>query len=256
MSATFRLDHVVIRVRDLEEACADYRALGFTVTPGGEHPTLGTRNALIPFEDDTYLELIAFPPREVPADAQEKPVHGRWRRWEAASEGLVDFALVPSDVGEAIREARARGLEIAGPFPGSRRRPDGQEVAWQLGIPETFDLPFLCADVTPRELRVPAGEARKHANGVVGIIGIGVWPTDFTATLDVYLALLGTMPRIHQPPVAVFRAPNISLRGEASMRGLTLSLRRQPRELDVKGHFELLDKTRAHGADITVAPNV
>src|SRR6516164_4502171 len=89
MSATFRLDHVVIRVRDLEEACADYRALGFTVTPGGEHPTLGTRNALIPFEDDTYLELIAFPPREVPADAQEKPVHGRWRRWEAASEGLV-----------------------------------------------------------------------------------------------------------------------------------------------------------------------
>ena len=35
---SLRLDHVVIRVRDLNTACASYSALGFTVVPGGEHP--------------------------------------------------------------------------------------------------------------------------------------------------------------------------------------------------------------------------
>jgi hypothetical protein len=30
-----RLDHLVILVRDLEVASADYERLGFTVTPGG-----------------------------------------------------------------------------------------------------------------------------------------------------------------------------------------------------------------------------
>ncbi|CAN5787356.1 hypothetical protein BH18ACT11_BH18ACT11_23530 [soil metagenome] len=32
-----RLDHLVILVRDLELASADYESLGFAVTPGGEH---------------------------------------------------------------------------------------------------------------------------------------------------------------------------------------------------------------------------
>jgi catechol 2,3-dioxygenase-like lactoylglutathione lyase family enzyme len=206
MAVTFQLDHVVIRVKDLDAASADYRALGFAVTPGGEHPTFGSRNALIPFEDGSYLELITFR-NPVPAALTESPsaVMRRVRGWEAAEEGLVDFAVVPSNVTDAIRDAKARGLELEGPFPGGRRRPDGQEVAWQFGISATGDLPFLCADVTSRELRVPPGEARRHANGVVGLYRVVVSVADQDESSARYRALFGTDP---QSAPSVLAAPD------------------------------------------------
>lgn len=196
------LDHVVIRVNDLEEAIRDYSALGFTVVRGGEHPGLGSRNALIAFEDDTYLELITFARRpEVMPKAQRaqqlaaegrSPLECRFLTWESSPEGLVDFALVPSDIDEVLQRARQAGLKMEGPIPGSRLRPDGQKVAWNLGIPDGFDLPFLCADVTPRELRVPTGEARRHANGVKGTIGLAMRVINLPKSQERYQMLLGT----------------------------------------------------------------
>ncbi len=53
-----RLDHVVIGVRDLDEAIRNYQQLGFDVRPGGRHTGLGTHNALIRFGLD-YIELLA-----------------------------------------------------------------------------------------------------------------------------------------------------------------------------------------------------
>ena len=145
MAETMKFDHLVIRVKNLDNALADYSALGVTVTPGGEHPTLGSQNALICFADDTYIELIAFKPREAPAvpDPKASPMVKRVGVWEASKEGPVDFALVPSNAAAAIAAAKGRGLVLEGPFPGSRKRPDGQEVSWELGVPGSFDLPFL-----------------------------------------------------------------------------------------------------------------
>jgi hypothetical protein len=37
---------------------ADFNELGFTLTPGGTHPA-ETQNALVCFQDGTYLELLA-----------------------------------------------------------------------------------------------------------------------------------------------------------------------------------------------------
>src|SRR5437870_12524167 len=176
MPVTYRLDHAVIRVYDLAAATADYTVLGFHAVPGGEHPGLGSRNALIAFEDDTYLELIAYgsgpPERIVPRAvrfrelAGRPPVERHWLPWQSSPEGLVDIALLPSNIDEALAAVRACGQRWEGPIPGSRLRPDGQRVAWQLGLPEHLDLPFFCADVSPRLLRVPDGEARNHPNGV------------------------------------------------------------------------------------------
>src|SRR5262245_17849416 len=53
------IDHLVIVVPDLDTAVASYRGLGFTVVPGGRHPT-GPLNALIAFTAGAYLQLIAF----------------------------------------------------------------------------------------------------------------------------------------------------------------------------------------------------
>jgi catechol 2,3-dioxygenase-like lactoylglutathione lyase family enzyme len=176
------IDHIVILVNDLEQASANYAALGFTVTPGGEHTGGATHNALIAFADRSYLELIAF--------KRPAPEHAWWRH-TTVGEGLIDFALLPDDINAVIGGAQERGLPFEGPFPGGRLRPDGQAIAWHIGRPPTSDLPFLCADVTSRELRVPTGAAQQHANGVIGIADVIVAVADLQASAVRYQALLG-----------------------------------------------------------------
>ena len=179
----FALDHVVIAVSDLEAAMADYRALGFTVVAGGSHPGRTSHNALVVFADGSYLELIAW----TSYNAAE-----RWCVEHARhGDGLMDFALVPEDTAAAIAAARARGLELNGPIDGGRKRPDGAQLKWQTGRQVTFDLPFLCGDVTPRALRVPEGEVRVHPNGVTGIASVTVAVRDLDESLGRYRALLG-----------------------------------------------------------------
>ena len=55
-------------------------------------------------------------------------------------------------------------------------------------------MPFLCGDVTPRSLRVPAAEACRHANGVIGIDHLTVVAVDLDATIMRYRAL-GILPK-------------------------------------------------------------
>lgn len=179
------IDHLVILVNDLDTAVADYTALGFAVTPGGEHAGGATHNALVPFADGTYLELIAF--------LRDEPGH-RWARQQATGEGLVDFALLPGAIDDDIAAAHSRGLAYEGPTPGGRLRPDGERLEWQIGAPPTPDMPFLCADVTPRELRVPGGEARIHPNGTLGIAELTIAVHNARTSAERYQALLGIEP--------------------------------------------------------------
>ena len=179
----FALDHVVIAVGDLEQAIADYRSVGFTVVPGGRHPGRTSHNALIVFDDGAYIELIAW---TAPNDAE------RWNVMHRTyGDGFMDFALIPDDLPRATAEAKARGLPLNGPIDGGRVRPDGVELKWQTARQETFDLPFLCGDVTPRALRVPQGESGRHANGALGIPRLVVAVNDVQASRARYAALLG-----------------------------------------------------------------
>lgn len=177
------LDHLVILVPDLDTAIADYRALGFTVQPGGTHADGGTHNALVVFQDGAYLELIAF--------LRPHPSH-RWGGHAARGHsGFVDFALLPSSVGAVVADAASRGLAYTGPHDGGRLRPDGERLVWQMGLPPAPELPFLCGDVTPRALRVPEGDVRQHANGATGVACVTVAVADLEASLARYSALLG-----------------------------------------------------------------
>ena len=185
MSDSLRqLDHVVLAVHDLEHAIQDFRVLGFTVTPGGQHTGRSSHNALIVFEDGAYLELKAW---RAPA-----PEEAWWRVLDAHGDGLVDVALWPDSVPDALAAARARGLDtLRGPLPGHRQRPDGAELGWETARHDTPDVPFLCADRTPRALRVPEGAARAHANGATGIARVQMAARDLTVTAARTAALLG-----------------------------------------------------------------
>lgn len=178
------LDHIVIAVHNLDAAMADYRALGFQVLVGGQHPGRTSHNALVVFSDGAYLEIIAW---RAPAPEE------RWyRTLRDHGEGLVDFALLPHDTAQSLAEARARGMDtLTGPLDGGRVRPDGAQLRWQTARHATPDVPFLCGDITPRALRVPEGAVRSHPNGALGVATVTVAVHDLDATLSRYRALLG-----------------------------------------------------------------
>ena len=79
------IDHLVIAVNDLDQAANDYRQLGFTVVPGGKHP-VGSHNALVAFEDGSYLEIIAF---------YREALDHRW--WDAITKGRTAGGLLHAD---------------------------------------------------------------------------------------------------------------------------------------------------------------
>lgn len=182
-----QIDHAVVLVRDLDQASADYEQAGFRVTPGGQHADGLTHNALIPFADGAYLELLAFAQPDVPQP------HRWWPRL-ARGEELGDFAVLSDDLAGEITAWQARGLAVQGPQAGGRIRPDGQPVAWRLALfddAERDGLPFVIQDVTPRDLRVPGGAAAQHPNGATGVAGLRIGAADVTAAATRYATLLG-----------------------------------------------------------------
>lgn len=181
------IDHIVIAVTSLDDAIADYRRAGFTVTPGGEHVSGTTHNALVPFADGAYFELIAFRDPEQAAD------HA-WGARLLKGEGLIDYALRADDLAEEVTALRSRGLNASDPRDGGRTRTDGQRVDWQTIRFEgasTPALPFYCVDRTERALRVPAGDAAIHANGIRGVDGVTVLVNDLAAAAPQFAALAG-----------------------------------------------------------------
>ncbi|HEY3366648.1 MAG TPA: VOC family protein [Symbiobacteriaceae bacterium] len=148
------LDHVVHAVRDLEAAASELRRLGLHVVPGGDHPGWGTRNALCYF-DLTYIELIAVR-AGAEAEAAASDFGGRILGFleggagrarggaglDSGGDGLATAALRTGEIAGAAAAMQARGVGLVGPNPGSRRRPDGSVIAWQLALPP-WPWPFL-----------------------------------------------------------------------------------------------------------------
>ena len=118
------IDHIVVVVKDLDQAAKDYEQLGFTVIPGGQHP-VGSHNVLISFRDGSYLEIIAF---------YREALDHRW--WEPLSHGerLVDFCFQTDDLRGDTKKLQAAGVAINDPIPWSRKRPDGYELKWLLSL--------------------------------------------------------------------------------------------------------------------------
>jgi hypothetical protein len=193
-----QIDHIVIGVRNLAEASANYANAGFTVTPGGEHVGGATRNALVSFADGSYFELIAFTdPTKRPAEPH------RWFDKIAIGDGLVDFAVLSSDLQAESAEFAERGVAIEGPFDGGRVRPDGQQVAWKTLRADggRTPLPFVIDDQTPRELRVPDGAAAVHPAGFTGVASLAIAVTELEPTKQAYAQLFGSPGEAVAPSV-------------------------------------------------------
>lgn len=163
-----RIDHLVVAVRDLDEAARRYREeLGLDSAPGGRHPGWGTGNRIVPLGDD-YVELIAV------IDADEAAGHPSGRAVLAAAEGgdrLFATCVATDDI-EGV--ASRLGLEVR---PGERARPDGTVLRWRsAGIDDPRREPWLPFFITwdvPAELH--PGRARSgHGVRATGIAWVEV----------------------------------------------------------------------------------
>jgi hypothetical protein len=134
------VDHLLLGARDLDEGIAwlDART-GVKAQPGGSHPGVGTRNALVSLGGRQYLEIIAPDPAQT---AFTFTIDLR----AMASPRLVTWAVSTPDVDAAVAAARRHGLNVVGPRDGSRTRPDGSVLQWRsAGLVASFAE----ADVDP-----------------------------------------------------------------------------------------------------------
>jgi catechol 2,3-dioxygenase-like lactoylglutathione lyase family enzyme len=183
-----RLDHLVILVRDLDRAARDYGDLGFAVTPGGEHADGLTHNALIPFRDGSYLELVAF----LDPDDSRDNIWG-WRQFLSSGGGLIDYCVASGDLGAEARRLEGLGFDVAGPAEGGRRLPGGVEIRWRVARirQDGRVLPFLIEDLTPRSARVPSGPPAEHPNGATGISRLEIAAPDAGGAARTLAAMIG-----------------------------------------------------------------
>jgi len=114
MSLVQSLDHVVVLVRDLDGAAADYRTL-FARDPSwrGSHAALGTANVLFRLSN-TYLELLA-----PSGSAGISGLLGAWL--DERGEGPLGFAFGTQDADLCAEGLRKQGFAANQPSEGENR---------------------------------------------------------------------------------------------------------------------------------------
>lgn len=192
------LDHAIILTRSLDQAAISYGRLGFSLTPRGRHPALGTANHTIVFERD-YLELLAV---ETPG-----PQTDRWTRRLERGEGLAMVALASDDAESTRRRLEERGIGVGQPLSFDRpvATPSGLALArFTVCFPDEAASPalpvFFCQHHTPELVWGPA--AAPHPNTARGIAGLTVVASDPVALVPAYERLLGRA-RVHPRPGGV-----------------------------------------------------
>lgn len=119
------------------------------------------------------------------------PMETRFIPHFAKGEGIIDYALFTEELEKQLDFVRESGLDIIGPIEGGRVQADGTELEFQWGLSHSH-LPFLIADLTSGNLRVPVEEAGKHENGSTGIKEFHMAMRDLQEASEQYSDLLGT----------------------------------------------------------------
>ena len=128
-----RLDHLVYATPDLDLGIDTIeKLLGVRATPGGQHPGLGTRNALVALGPSSYLEIIGPDPEQPKPPAVVASASTSSRR-RASSPGSP---RAPSWRSSHVAAA-GRGVTLGPVTAGSRRRPDGVVLSWRYTDPNT-----------------------------------------------------------------------------------------------------------------------
>lgn len=158
------IDHAVVAVRDLDAAAANWKQLGFTVSPRGTHSAhMGTGNYTIMLGED-YMELLGV----LVATEHNAPTR---LYLEATGGGIERVAFTTPSAAAGAAELRTMGYAAIGPTDFERpvNMPDGSKSAAKFA---TFQWPvaeapggvrlFACQHKTRETVWIP--ELQRHAN--------------------------------------------------------------------------------------------
>jgi catechol 2,3-dioxygenase-like lactoylglutathione lyase family enzyme len=123
-----QFDHLVYATPDVAATTDEMESrLGIRPVSGGRHAAWGTHNTLLSLGEGAYLEIIG-PDPDAQATAGPRPFGldrltvPRLATWVARTTSLEAI----------VRRARAAGIELGGPLPRSRQRPDGTMLRWTM----------------------------------------------------------------------------------------------------------------------------
>jgi hypothetical protein len=181
------LDHVSICGSNLDALRQAFTDVGMTPDFGGPHSNGVTQMALIGFDDQTYIELIA----PVNAGVTEG---SDWSRFMAEDAGAFAWAVGTNVLLEYADRLKKAGIAVAEPKRGSRKRPDGTNIEWTTaqvgpGTPGSL-LPFMIEDATPRVWRVQTSESVKGAP-VFGVESVIVGVSNLDAAIALFRKAYG-----------------------------------------------------------------
>jgi len=164
-----RLDHIVFAAGpDGLAATTRHLAekLGEEFQDGGVHPRFGTRNAILPLRDGTYLEAVEV----LDHPASDKAPFGQAVR--ARSElggGWMGWVVAVDDI---VPLEKRLGRESVN---GNRHRPDGVELLWkQLGVKGLQadpQLPFFVEWISDASQHPSVGASGKISLAALEIAG-------------------------------------------------------------------------------------
>ncbi|MGN6782628.1 MAG: VOC family protein [Marmoricola sp.] len=164
-----RLDHIVFAAGPDGLAATTARLgalLGEEFRDGGIHPRFGTRNAVLPLRDGTYLEAVEV----LDHPASDKAPFGQAVR--ARSElggGWLGWVVSVDDIAPLEQRLGREAVH------GNRHRPDGTELLWkQLGVKglqSDPQLPFFIEWQSSPEEHPSAGASGHVALAALEIAG-------------------------------------------------------------------------------------
>jgi len=175
----YKLSHIQIKVEKIEQGIADFEKMGFMVERGGKK----SRNAFIWFEEGPFIELLEMHRKDIIFApifglVYGSAMNGRWQKWCTRREGMIDFAMEPSDSYrlhidnfKKVRE-EAKKLELK----------PGKVITWSRKNMNENKVHFSYLPVLPKSLPflVSAYDIRQrpkcivHANGATRIINLKV----------------------------------------------------------------------------------
>lgn len=99
-----RVHHLVVRVKDLEQGIASYKAMGLTLDRQGENAALGLKQAYFKLADGSYIEVCS------PTSADSAV----GKALESRGEGIHSIVFAVDDVAQTLTDMKARGVTTIG----------------------------------------------------------------------------------------------------------------------------------------------
>jgi hypothetical protein len=141
-------DHLVVFSRKIEEAQRNFAHSNDIVTvKGGHHESWGTYNYLAFMENNCYIEWLGIENIEVAQRSNNPLIRQTVQTFNYNKEGPFQFALRTNNLDPYLHFYRLNNISFDGPYPGSRKQPDGSVLNWRMLFPSVTSsaeiLPFL-----------------------------------------------------------------------------------------------------------------